>query len=188
MKTKNFFARRLPALLLAALAAVTVSCGTGVSVASSDAPASGASGESKENTTGTPVETGETGQTEASLPPQIDRSGELLPTELMVHNRTTVPDEQGAYSSWLELHNVSGETLSLFEFSLLYGTSAYRLPDVQLNSGEYYLFFLPEEPEETGTITVSHKGSKGVSFPYSNPSPDHSFLFASGAETDLPTP
>lgn len=188
MKMKNFFVRRLPALLLAAVAAVMVSCGTGVSVASSNAPASGASGESKENTTGTPVETGETGRTETSLPPQIDRSGELLPTELMVHNRTTVPDEQGAYPSWLELHNVSGETLSLFEFSLLYGTSAYRLPDVQLNSGEYYLFFLPEEPEETGTITVSHKGSKGVSFSYSNPSPDHSFLFASGAETDLPTP
>ena len=73
MKMKNFFVRRLPALLLAAVAAVTVSCGTGVSVASSNAPASGASGESKENTTGTLVETG---QTETSLPPQIDRSGD----------------------------------------------------------------------------------------------------------------
>ena len=68
MKTKNFFARRLSAFLLAALAAVTVSCGTGVSVASSDAPASGASGEPKENTTGTPVETGETASPAVPFP------------------------------------------------------------------------------------------------------------------------
>ena len=49
----------------------------------------------------------------ATPAPRTDADGSIVISELMEKNRAVVRDEDGDFSDWIELHNVSGKAVSL---------------------------------------------------------------------------
>lgn len=73
---------------------------------------------------------------------------ELVINELMVHNESTLPDENGIFSDVVELWNVTDRTLNLSDFFLSDSQQrrfAYRMPDMELGPGEYLVIYLDGE-------------------------------------------
>ena len=69
-------------------------------------------------------------------------SGVII-SELMEKNRAVLRDEDGDFSDWIELHNVSGKAVSLsgWRISDKSGEPGWTLPDVTIEPGEYLLVF-----------------------------------------------
>ena len=81
-------------------------------------------------------------ETEA-LPPSDENAWKIRVSELMVKNRATLPDEDGDFPDWIELENISGDTVELTGWTL--GDSEKRpgwtLPETRLGPGERLLIF-----------------------------------------------
>jgi hypothetical protein len=78
-------------------------------------------------------------------------AGGLVINELMADNEATVADDAGEYDDWLELYNGGPDPIQLSTFYL--GPSAddpwrYRLPDVTLDAGDFYLVWCDKDPEQ----------------------------------------
>lgn len=61
-------------------------------------------------------------------------------SELMTTNANTYPDENSQYSDYIELHNVSGETVELTGWYLsddVENPRKWKFPELQLGAGEY---------------------------------------------------
>ena len=56
-------------------------------------------------------------------PPYDESAGKIRVSELMVKNRATLPDEDGDFPDWIELENVSGDTVELSGWTCLLYTS-----------------------------------------------------------------
>ena len=69
-------------------------------------------------------------------------SGVII-SELMEKNRAVLRDEDGDFSDWIELHNVSGKAVSLsgWRISDKSGEPGWTFPDVTIEPGEYLLVF-----------------------------------------------
>lgn len=70
--------------------------------------------------------------------------GEVIISELMASNRSTLADAEGAYSDWIEIHNVSNAPVSLKGWSLSTNAANRRewsFPDITLQPGEYRVVF-----------------------------------------------
>ena len=67
----------------------------------------------------------------------------VIISELMEKNRAVVRDEDGDFSDWIELHNVSGKAVSLggWRISDKSGEPGWAFPDVTIEPGEYLLVF-----------------------------------------------
>ena len=76
-------------------------------------------------------------------PAAEDYSGRLRISELMVKNRATLPDEDGAFRDWVELENISGDALELSGWQLADSAagSGWILPERRLAAGELLLIF-----------------------------------------------
>lgn len=64
--------------------------------------------------------------------------------EFMALNQTTLTDEDGEYSDWLELYNVSGSAIDLQGWSLTDDPTdplKWIIPDITLNADEYLIVF-----------------------------------------------
>ena len=80
----------------------------------------------------------------ASAPvPSADADGSIVISELMEKNRAVLHDEDGDFSDWIELHNVSGKAVSLggWRISDKSGEPGWAFPDVTIEPGEYLLVF-----------------------------------------------
>ena len=66
-------------------------------------------------------------------------AGKLRISEVMVKNRATLPGEDGGFSDWLELENISAETLQLegLLISDKEGEGGWSIPAVSLEPGAY---------------------------------------------------
>jgi hypothetical protein len=65
-------------------------------------------------------------------------------TEIMADNETTIADEDGAFSDWIELHNPTADPLSLENWCLTDKSSnltLWRFPAVTLAPGEFIVVF-----------------------------------------------
>jgi hypothetical protein len=65
-------------------------------------------------------------------------------TEFMADNETTIADEDGAFSDWIELHNPTADPLSLENWCLTDKASnltLWRFPAVTLAPGEFIVVF-----------------------------------------------
>lgn len=74
--------------------------------------------------------------------------GKILITEFMASNSTTIADEDGDYSDWLELYNASEETIHLEGWYLTDkadNLTKWEIPDVSLEADEYLLIFASEK-------------------------------------------
>lgn len=74
---------------------------------------------------------------------QADTDSGVIISELMEKNRAVLRDEDGDFSDWIELHNVSGKAVSLsgWRISDKSGEPGWTFPDVTIEPGEYLLVF-----------------------------------------------
>lgn len=69
---------------------------------------------------------------------------EPLITEFMAANTTTLTDEDGAYSDWIEIHNPAGEPVNLDGWYLTDSAASktkWQLPPVTVAAGQYVVIF-----------------------------------------------
>ena len=74
---------------------------------------------------------------------QAGTGGSVIISELMEKNRAVLRDEDGDFSDWIELHNVSGKPVSLggWRISDKSGEPGWAFPEVTIEPGEYLLVF-----------------------------------------------
>ena len=118
--------------------------------------------------------------------PDIEKDPALAVSELMANNSFTVADENGEYRPWIELQNISKETVSLSEYRLTVNDLSVALPDRQIAAGEYLLVFA--DIPAVGGLLLMHGDQISCRFSYSNPTSNRSFLVKGFAETETPTP
>ena len=77
-----------------------------------------------------------------------DAASPLAVTEFMASNTTILSDEDGDFSDWIEICNISGKPVDLLGWYLTDDKNApkkWPFPSVQLDSGEYLLIFASEK-------------------------------------------
>lgn len=74
---------------------------------------------------------------------QAGTGSSVIISELMEKNRAVLRDEDGDFSDWIELHNISGKAVSLggWRISDKSGEPGWAFPDVTIEPGEYLLVF-----------------------------------------------
>lgn len=83
--------------------------------------------------------------------------------EFMISNKSTVTDEDGDYSDWIELFNSGPSPVNLKEFELSDNSQdpgKWKLPDYILNSGQYIVIFASgkdKQPADNGFFHTSFK-------------------------------
>ena len=87
----------------------------------------------------------------------------LCVSELMVKNKASLRDEDGDFSDWIELQNVSGAALSLagWRLSDRGGKEGWELPDRSLEPGEYLLLFADGKDRSDGELHTDFSLSEG---------------------------
>ena len=90
----------------------------------------------------------------ATPAPRTDDDGSIVISELMEKNRAVVRDEDGDFSDWIELHNVSGKAVSLggWRISDKSGAPGWAFPDVTIEPGEYLLVFASGKDKTTSEL------------------------------------
>ena len=80
--------------------------------------------------------------------------GKLRITELMVKNRTTLRDEDGDFPDWIELANVSDETLDLTGCRVAdrEGRRGWMIPGGHLEPGERLVIFASKKNRTGNTL------------------------------------
>lgn len=69
-------------------------------------------------------------------------AGKIVINEFIEKNRAVLRDEDGNFSDWIELHNLSDETVVLSDWTLSDEESGgWALPQLSLGAGEYLLVF-----------------------------------------------
>ncbi len=69
-------------------------------------------------------------------------------SEFMADNKSTIADEDGAYSDWIEIHNPTGAAISLAGWKLTdqaTNPAKWTFPAISLQPGEFRLFFASEK-------------------------------------------
>lgn len=80
---------------------------------------------------------------------------ELILTEVMTSNKTTVKDNNGEYSDWVEIYNRSDSTVNLSNYYISDDPAdplSFLLPDVDLKSGEYYIVYASGDINKTDDV------------------------------------
>ncbi len=75
------------------------------------------------------------------LEPRLLLSGSLLITEFMADNKSTLMDEDGAFSDWIELQNTSAAPINLQGWQLADSNSVWTFPAKTLAPGEFIVVF-----------------------------------------------
>ncbi len=91
---------------------------------------------------------------------------QLIISEVLINNESTLPDEQGVFSDVVELYNASGKSLNIASFCLSDDGAnrfAYRLPERMLEAGEYLVVYCDGENyiAPDGTIHANFGLSRG---------------------------
>ena len=99
----------------------------------------------------------------AATPAPVDGSiGKLRISELMPKNHSTLRDEDGDFSDWIELENCSGESLNLDGWRLSDDSSqGWALPARSLAAGERLLVFASGKDRAENELHTDFKLSAG---------------------------
>lgn len=79
--------------------------------------------------------------------------------EIMADNRSTIEDEDGEFSDWIELYNNGTETINLSGYYLsdsLSDSYKWAIPEITLQPGEYVIFFASGKDEYDGDTCCFH--------------------------------
>lgn len=95
-------------------------------------------------------------------PEKSEYEGRIVINELMVKNRATLSDKSGAFPDWIELKNISDESVLLSGFTLADGEDedASPLPELALAPGECALIYADGESGTEGEVHVGFSLSK----------------------------
>jgi len=83
-----------------------------------------------------------------ALEPRLLLSGGLLVSEFMADNDTIVPDGDGAYADWVEIHNPTASEITLGGWYLTDDSldlPKWPFPNVTIEPGQYMLVFCSDE-------------------------------------------
>ncbi len=89
----------------------------------------------------------------------------LIISEVMNNNYSHMPHNGNEYYDWIELKNNSNKTINLKDYYLTNSTNSmkkYKLPDVELKSGEYYIFMA------SGDTNLSNNSYTHINFKISD--------------------
>ena len=94
---------------------------------------------------------------EPPLAPEPDYS--LIISEVMSHNRATLPGTDDSFPDWVELLNTGAEAVSLENLRLQCGEKSWELPEQTVQPGEYLLLLCEADtdfciPSEGETLTL----------------------------------
>ena len=80
---------------------------------------------------------------EPTATPYDENAAKIRVSELMVKNRATLPDEDGDFPDWIELENVSGDTVELTGWMLRdsQGKEGWTFPETRLGPGQRLVLF-----------------------------------------------
>ncbi len=97
---------------------------------------------------------------EAQTPADED-AAKVRVSELMVKNRATLPDEDGDFPDWIELENVSGDTVELTGWRLRDSArgEGWTFPETRLAPGERLLLFASGK-DRPGHVSFSLSGGE----------------------------
>ncbi len=87
-----------------------------------------------------------------ALPIGIRAASPVVITEFMAANSATLADEDGEFSDWIELSNVSGATVDLFRWSLTDSPGSltkWQFPATNLPPGGFLVVFASEKNRRT---------------------------------------
>ncbi|MBQ3575360.1 MAG: lamin tail domain-containing protein, partial [Clostridia bacterium] len=87
-------------------------------------------------------------------------AGRLEITELMASNRDTLTDASGETPDWIEIHNTTGETVSLWGWSLttdMHSRRQWCFPDAEIGPGEYRVVYASAKTAAEGELHASFK-------------------------------
>ncbi|MBN2214333.1 MAG: lamin tail domain-containing protein [Bacteroidales bacterium] len=89
----------------------------------------------------------------SSLPVMVIAQSETLRiNEFMALNQTTLTDEDGEYSDWIEIYNPTTEAINLFGWSVTDDKSLPKkwvFPDITINQDEYMVLFASGKDRNT---------------------------------------
>ena len=96
----------------------------------------------------------QTPQPERTPIPASPLKDKLRITEIMVKNRATLCDEDGDFPDWIELTNVSDETLNLTDCRITDREKHFGwiLPELSLESGERLVLFASKKDRREGAL------------------------------------
>lgn len=98
-----------------------------------------------------------------------DGAGMLVIHEFMPKNRAVLRDEDGDFSDWIELRNLSSETVSLTGWSLSDEPGpGWKLPELTLGPGEYLLVFASGKDRRGGELHADFSLSAGETIELKN--------------------
>ncbi len=85
---------------------------------------------------------------------QADTDSSVIISELMEKNRAVLRDEDGDFSDWIELHNISGKAVSLdgWRISDESGDLGWAFPDVTIEPDGYLLVFASGKDKSGGEL------------------------------------
>ncbi|MDC1431426.1 lamin tail domain-containing protein, partial [Bacteroidia bacterium] len=84
----------------------------------------------------------------------------LVINEVMASNASTIADEDGDYTDWLELYNTSNATIDLSQYWLTDDKDEqkkWHLPAIQLLSSEHLLVFCSGKDRLSGELHTNFK-------------------------------
>ena len=114
--------------------------------------------------------------------PQHDANAEKIRvSELMVKNRATLPDEDGDFPDWIELENISGETVELTGWLLRDSGrgDGWTLPETRLEPGQRLLIFASGK-DRPGHASFALSGGESLEIFTANGTPVQSLLCPDG--------
>ena len=79
------------------------------------------------------------------LEPRLLLAGQILITEFMAINDSTLVDENGEFSDWLEIHNPTASAVDLTGWKLKDGDSEWTFPSMSLGAGQYRTIFASQK-------------------------------------------
>lgn len=78
---------------------------------------------------------------------------QVVINELMPSNQSTISDQDGAFSDWIEIYNPSDQTIDITGYGISDDPEdpfQWTIPELVLEAGEYYLLFASDK-EKTGS-------------------------------------
>ncbi|MDM8532615.1 lamin tail domain-containing protein [Anaerolineales bacterium HSG25] len=90
----------------------------------------------------------------------LAQSNQVIITEFMASNQSTLADEDGDYSDWIEIHNSGSTEISLSGWYLTDNDddlTKWQFPDVTLNADDYLIVFASHKDRNDSELHTNFK-------------------------------
>ena len=87
--------------------------------------------------------------------------GKVVISELMSKNKATVRDADGSFPDWVEIQNITGEDINLYDWCLTDGSAEWYFPDFTLYSNSLAVVYLSKKDRADTELHASFSVSEG---------------------------